>query len=86
MNTHNSQNAKNKKRRLFLTACMTASLLTGWTLGSMTTEAFSQSFNRHKNNNCEKIIVLPTTNINGETLPTILLKEIIITAKSNNNL
>ncbi|HNO70547.1 MAG TPA: hypothetical protein PKO16_02115 [Bacteroidia bacterium] len=76
--TNNHQN----RFSLFLTGCIFASLATGWLLGSMTTKAFSQTPSQKNDDTYfQKTILLPTTSINGEILPTILLKEIIITAQ-----
>lgn len=62
--------------KLFLTACMLASITAGWCLGSLTTSAFSQS-NTQKNNS----ILVHEVAIGGEMLPTIVLSEFLVTAK-----
>ena len=66
-----------KTNKIFLAGCMLIIFTTGWLLGSITTNAFSQSATQKHNavsSNSESVN-LPSISMNGETLPTIILSE-----------
>lgn len=65
-----------------LTGIMAICLTAGWVLGSVTTKAFSQSAKKLPTD--EKDVNLPYLAMNGEMLPTIILKEFSVVAKINN--
>ena len=70
-----------KISNVLLTGCMLICIAAGWILGSITTDTFAQSQSQKRNNNySNKTISLPSTSINGESMPTIFFSEIIITS------
>ena len=66
-----------KLNRMLLTGGILSGILTGWLLGSFTTQAFSQS---GKPANKADSTVLFSIPVNGEVLPTVMLDEFAVVA------
>lgn len=65
--------------RLWITGGMVACLMAGWFIGSITTDAFSQSAPK-TGSESTTLLTIP---FNGENLPTIMLDEFSVTANQN---
>jgi hypothetical protein len=66
--------------KLLLTGGMLIGLTVGWCIGSLSTDAFSQSTKQKYNSS--GLLFLPSISMGGETLPTIILPEFSITSNS----
>lgn len=68
-------------KTIILTGCIFSGIITGWLLGSMNAQASTQTKNYTTGS---KNIILSSISLKGESLPTILLSEFLVTADKNN--
>jgi len=80
--TQNPENTEvfRKTNKLLFAEYMLICVTAGWILGSFTTKAFSRSDEQNKAANKEYSMLFPSIPINGESLPTIILKEFCVVA------
>jgi hypothetical protein len=67
-----------RTNKLLLTGSMLTCLTAGWFLGSLSTRAFSQS--DRVRGTSDNNIILNSISVNGEALPTVMLKEFLVIA------